>query len=277
MSKTSKTSKTTDLRAHYGMSATPFTRELPIRQCWRPSHFDEALGDLLDIVDKRMAAALISPPGSGKTTLLRCVQDRLPEARYRVHYVKVTALSMRDFCRELCEAIGAVPAASYNGLVRRIQERLTTLLDQDSLRPVLIVDEAHDMRPDVLAILRVLTNFEMDSRLVVSVILSGQGPLKTMLARQELESVRRRLSHVTTLRLLSREETTAYVAHRLSVAGVKDDVFDSAAHDAIYEMTNGNLRAIDRVALKALELACRDGKTTVGSDYLSAAARKLLL
>ena len=47
-------------------------------------------------------------------------------------------------------------------------------MEQESLRPVIILDEAHDMRPEVLAILRVLTNFEMDSKLVVSIVLAGQ-------------------------------------------------------------------------------------------------------
>jgi len=270
-------SSTSDLRAHFGLTATPFTRELPVRQCWSQPQYDEVRQELLATIDRRMSAALVAPAGTGKTTLLRSLRAALPEARYQVHYVKVTALSKRDFCRELCEAIGAPPAASYNGLVRRLQERLVVLLEQDSLRPVLIVDEAHDMRPDVLSILRVLTNFEMDSRLVVSVLLAGQGPLKTMLARQELESVRRRLAHLATLRLLSREEALAYVRHRLSVAGAAGDLFDGPAHDAIYEMTNGNLRAIDHVALKGLELAARDGKATVGAEYLVAAARKLML
>ena len=37
-----------------------------------------------------------------------------------------------------------------------------------------MLDEAHDIRPDVLGILRVLTNFKWDSRLVVSFVLANQ-------------------------------------------------------------------------------------------------------
>ncbi|MBF0584924.1 MAG: AAA family ATPase [Magnetococcales bacterium] len=66
-------------------------------------------------------------------------------------------------------------------------------LDTDSLRPVIILDEAHDMKPEILGILRFLTNFDMDSRLLVSVILVGQTPLAQMLRQQKPEDVAQRL------------------------------------------------------------------------------------
>jgi general secretion pathway protein A len=68
-------------------------------------------------------------------------------------------------------------------LVRRLQECFLTNTSQDGVRPVLVLDEAHDLRPDVLDMLRILTNFEMDSRLVVSVLIAGQTPLRDMLRR----------------------------------------------------------------------------------------------
>lgn len=271
------TSPVMNLRAHFHLNTTPFTREVTVERCWVSPTHEQILSDLMATVEQRMSAALIAPAGTGKTTLLRRLQALLAEARYRLHYVKVTSLSKRDFCRELSVAIGARPAGTYATLVRRIQERMLGLLEQDSLRPVLVIDEAHDMRPDVLAVLRVLTNFEMDSRLVISVLLAGQMPLKTMLKRDELESVRRRLAHVATMRLLSREETVSYVQHRLDISGGSTDIFDPLAHDAIYEMTQGNLRAIDRVCLKAMESAARAGEPTIGAQRLSEAGRSLLL
>ena len=49
---------------------------------------------------------------------------RLPEARYRTHYVKVTGLSKRDMCREIACAVGASPAGTYPALVRNLQDAL---------------------------------------------------------------------------------------------------------------------------------------------------------
>jgi type II secretory pathway predicted ATPase ExeA len=120
-----------------------------------------------------------------------------------------------------------------------------------------------------------LTNFEMDSRLVVSLVLAGQPPLKTLLGRPEQAAIAQRLAHYATLRLLSREETRCYVVHRCTLAGAATDPFDAEAHEMIFELSRGNLRAIDRLALKSLQLAAAAGAATVGCAQLIAARSQL--
>jgi len=88
--------------------------------------------------------------------------DQLPEARFRVRYVKVTNLSRRDMCQEIAYAMDMPPAGQLPTLVRNLQERLHAV-EADGLRPVLLLDEAQDMRPETLGLLKILTNFEMDS------------------------------------------------------------------------------------------------------------------
>jgi general secretion pathway protein A len=223
-----------------------------------------------------LSAALIAPAGTGKTALLRALLHRLPAARYRTHYVKVTDLSKRDMCREIANAVGATPAGSYPMLVRRLQERFVTSLDTDGLRCVLVLDEAHDVRPDVLRMIRILTNFEMDSRLVVSVILAGQPPLRTLLSRDALEDVARRLAHVATLVPLGREDIARYVKHRTNIVGATTFPFDAQALDAIFEIGRGNLRATDLLALKALEVAAEDGHEIVDGTHVAEARTHLI-
>lgn len=264
-----------DLRGRFGFHKLPFTREIQPDEHFALPFVDEALEGLFGAVSRRMSAALIAPAGTGKTALLRRLRHALPEARYLVRYLKVTSLSKRDMCREIAAACSLPPVGTYPGLVRKLQEHWDSTLGTDGLRPVLILDEAHDLRPDVLAILRILTNFDMDSRLVLSVVLSGQPPLKAMLGRDELEAVARRLAHVATLRLLSRDETVSYVEHRSAIAGAASTPFDAGALDAIFEMARGNLRAIDRLALKALDVAAQTDVDTVGSVHVAIARKHL--
>ena len=137
----------------------------------------------------------------------------LPETRFQVHYVKVTGLSKRDLCKEIAVACGLSPTGIFPALVRKLQDAFAHTTS-DGMRPVILLDEAHDLRPESLAMLRVLTNFEMDSRLVVSLVLVGQPHLKLLLRHPEQAAIAHRLAHYAELRLLSRDETRAYVEHR---------------------------------------------------------------
>lgn len=263
--------------APMGFRKTPFTRELEISDRFVFNFQKEAADALHDTVVRRMSCSLVAPAGTGKTVVLRLLTSLLPEARYRVRYVKVTGLSRRDICKEISFACGLEPAGGYPALLRRLQDHCTQLSATDGLRTVLILDEAHDLRTDSLAILRLLTNFSMDSKLVLSVILAGQPPLGTMLESPGAEAVAQRLAHRATLRMASREECRAYIEHRCRLAGAQQIPFDAEAIEVIYEMSRGNLRAIDHLSLKALQGADKAGRTVVSSGDVLAGRQQLWL
>ncbi len=265
-----------DMHATFGFHKTPFTRELAVNEMLAMPHIDEERDALLEQLERRMSAAVIAPAGAGKSCLLRSLRARLPEARYRVHYVKVTDLSKRDLCREIAAAVGARPAGSYPMLVRRLQEDFEQNGATDGVRPVIVLDEAHDSRPDVLGILRILTNFEWDSRLVLGIILAGQPRLEAMLKKGPLEDVAQRLSYYARLRLLSRDETARYLEHRCVVAGARTVPFDAGGVEAVFEMSRGNLRAIDQLCVGALGAAAKRG-AAVATNADVVAARKHVL
>ncbi|MBX3276328.1 MAG: AAA family ATPase [Sandaracinaceae bacterium] len=265
-----------DTLAAFNLHKLPFTREVAVREMLSLSHFEQARHGLLACLERRMSAAIIGPAGSGKSALCRALRDALPEARYRVHYVKVADLGKRDLCREVATAMGVTSAGSYPMLVRRIQEDFAQSGVADGVRPVLVIDEAHDIRPDVLGVLRILTNFDWDSRLVLSVVLAGQPRLETLLKKATLEDVAQRIAFTARLRLLSRDETANYLAHRCAIAGQPQSPFDPGSIEALFEMSQGNLRAIDRLALGALdEAATRGAKVVAGSDVVAARRRVL--
>jgi general secretion pathway protein A len=254
-----------------------FNRELGVEDIYEHPQYEEAVTDVVDIVRRRESVVLTAVPGSGKTVVARRVMAQLPPARYRVHEIKVTRLGMRDFCRELTTAVGARPAAHTGALIRSLQTRFRDAVDTESIQPVIIIDEAQDIWPDVLSLLKLITNCNMDSRLVVSFVLLGQPKLLTLLAHPDLEDVARRIARYVTLRLLSREETAEYIQHRLRVVGGKDDLFDKGALDAIFECTKGNMRAVDRVAFESLHVAAHAGRKVVGTGSVIKARAKVML
>lgn len=259
-----------------GFRKLPFTRELMVTERFELPHQTQVVEALAQTVRQRMSAALIAPAGTGKTVALRLLAAALPEARYQVRYLKVTGLSKRDLCKEIAEVCGLPPVGIYPALVRRLQEAFAQQGEADGRRPVLLIDEAHDLRPESLAMLRLLTNFEMDSRLLVAVVLAGQPLLRTLLARPDQQAMAQRLAHCALLRPLSRDETHAYLIHRCTIAGAGADPFDADAHEALFELTLGNLRALDHLALKALQHASRKGARAVATSDVVEARKDLL-
>lgn len=264
-----------DLHSRFGFHTTPFTREISHDCRFSLPLLDDPVNALERVIERRMSGALIAPAGTGKTSVLRALAARLPEARYRVRYIKVTCLARRDMCREIASATGCAPAGNFPALVRRLQEHLLQVADTDGLRPVLLVDEAHETRPEVLGLFRLLTNFHMDSRLVLSLVLCGQPPLRTLLSRDDMEDVARRMALYESIRPLTREETRQYIEHRCSVAGSPTLPFDERATDAIFEIGRGNMRATDNLGLESLQLAHQADLDSVGYNHVAEARRRL--
>lgn len=275
MSEQSMTKVVADIRTHFHLTALPFTRELSVEKRFSTPAIEAAIQELRFTIEERGCGALTAPAGTGKTMILRALKASLPEARFKVSYFKVTGLGKRDMCRELAYAIGLEPVGQYNALVRKLQDSFREFASNGE-RMVLLVDEAHDMTPDVLSIFRLLTNFEMDSRLVISVLFCGQPALGTLLSRETVVAIAQRLSCVLTLNNLSREQARDYLHHRLQVVGARAEVFTEQAVDTLFEMTRGNMRATDTLALKALHVAAKRGVNRVESTHIIDARSQVL-
>src|SRR5262249_52842594 len=133
----------------------------------------------------------------------------------------------------------------------------------------------HELRPDVLSMLRILTNFDMDSRLVLSLVLAGQTPLRALLARDDQEAMARRIIHYAQLRLLSRDELAQHIAHRGAVAAAARAPSVDRARDALFQTVRGNLGAPADLALKSLDSAAAAGHAAVSVQPIAAARKGL--
>ena len=91
----------------------------------------------------------------------------------------------------------------------------------------------------------------------------------------DLEDVRQRLVHCGELRLLGRDEAKAYLNHRVEIAGAPVSPFTKAATEALFEITRGNMRAIDKLAQAAIEFAVSQKRDSIGDADVAAVRGKL--
>ena len=248
----------------FGLNEKPFSITPDPRYLYLSERHAEALAHLLyGITESGGFIQLTGEVGTGKTTVVRSLLEQIPGST-DVALVLNPNLSPREFLLVICEELGVSLSIHERHSLKAIVDALNRrLLDAHAVgrRVVLIVDEAQNLSPDVLEQIRLLTNLETAKQKLLQIILIGQPELRELLARNDLRQLAQRITGRYHLEPLNRDETDAYVRHRLEVAGARGEIFASGTTRAIYRASHGVPRLInvisDRARLGAYSLEQR--------------------
>jgi type II secretory pathway predicted ATPase ExeA len=158
---------------------------------------------------------------------------------------------------------GDAEVAQYEALVDSMVRQYA-----QGRRTLLIIDEAQNLSLEVLEELRLLSNVNSESDLVLQVLLVGQPELRRKLMRPELQQFAQRISVDFHLLPLDCDETQAYVRHRIETARGNPDVFLPEAVELIHERTRGVPRLMNQLCDFALLYAYADGRRTIDADLI---------
>src|SRR3989338_5928127 len=127
----------------------------------------------------------------------------------------------------------------------RIEEILRNNYD-DGKNTVLIIDEAHVITEKaIFEELRLLLNFQLKDKFLLTLILSGQAELKKSV--DSIKQLSQRIVLRSHIDKLSEEDTKNYMIHRLKVAGQEKALFSPDAVKLIYERSGGIPRRINNI------------------------------
>lgn len=183
--------------------------------------------------------------GSGKTTLIRDLLDKCYD-----HVILSKIFNTRVTSEQLLAMINddfglAVQGKDKVTLIRDLNEFLIAQYAKGK-QPILIIDEAQNLSPDLLEEVRMLSNLEASNSKLLQIILVGQPELRTILAVPELRQLRQRININCHLQALTREEVELYIIRRLEVAGNPSAVqFSLEALDAIFRFSRGIPRLVN--------------------------------
>ncbi|MBW3561528.1 MAG: AAA family ATPase, partial [Actinobacteria bacterium] len=152
-------------------------------------------------------------------------------------------------------ALGAAPRFHRPALIGQTQDLLAAETDERNKTVVLVVDEAHLLSTDQLEQLRLLTNSEMDARSPLVLLLLGQPTLRRRLKLGHFAALDQRITIRYHIDGLGFDETAAYIAHHLAIAGRADTMFSDDAIALIHRTSRGVPRAINNLATQALVAA----------------------
>ena len=238
--------------AYYGFTERPFSKTPDPRFLFLSRGHREALARLQYAVEERDVVLLTGDIGCGKTTLSRALIDTLDE-RYRVMLMINPRLTPQEFLRTLALRLNiAEPARFKSDLLEQIGAALFGYYEQ-GICPVLVVDEAQLVpHKETFDEIRLLTNFQLDDRNLICVVLIGQGELRQRFRHRAYEPLRQRIGMSYDLGPLDAAEIMEYLDFRLVTAGGVPGLFSPAAAHMLHRYSGGVPRKINHAAALAL-------------------------
>lgn len=250
---------------HFNLREQPFGVTPDPRYLYASATHREALASLLYGVESGLGfVTLTANPGMGKTTLLFEALRRIQETAKTVFLFQTIATPL-DLVRALLIDLGV---KDTQGTLVELQTQLNEVLVSQSAtgkRLIVVIDEAQNLDESVLEAVRMLSNFETARQKLMQIILAGQLQLAEKLAQPRLLQLRQRISIFAHLEPLSVTETTAYIQHRLGVAGHNSDeaIFTPSALTLIARESQGIPRNINNICFNSLTLGCALKRKTI--------------
>jgi DNA transposition AAA+ family ATPase len=149
-----------------------------------------------------------------------------------------------DFYRELGEifSVKLSPSNRYGGF-KALRERWKAHVASSRIKPVLLVDEAQEMDPEVLSELRILSSADFDATSLLTVVLSGDGRLLELLRHEDLIPLGTRIRTRLKMEPASREELLELFSHALAKAG-NASLMTSELMNTLVDHAAGNYRLL---------------------------------
>lgn len=257
-------------KAFFGMEYDPFEPHVDKAGHFESQDFSQATARLEHLRQLRGIGLFTGHPGSGKTSVVRKWAFGLNPGLYKVVYLPMSSITTMEFYRSLCYGLGLEAKFKKIDMFNDIQQRLASLARDKKTVPVLILDEAQYLRNDILNDLKLILNFDMDSKSHAILILLGLPVLGTVLSRKSHEALAQRIVMNYSFQGLGRPEAEAYLESRLKACGVHQPIFHANAVEAIFATSGGSVRALNAIASKALLLAAQKQERLISSDLILA-------
>ncbi len=263
-----------EMLSFFNLSSIPFTKEIDVNRLQKLPTIERALETLEMFIEMKGTGLLTGKSGSGKSSLLRMLKNSLHSGLYKVIYICHTSVGLTEFYSHLCRELGLECGMRRAAMYRAVKERIVSLNHSHKIHPVLLIDEAHRLNHEILAEIRLLTNFEIDSVHGLSVLLCGQESLNMKLGLSSLDSLSNSIGMNIELASLSKEETASYIETRLSDCGVSHSLFTKNALCLVHEASGGILRVINTVATGSMIKAFYSKHTHVEAEHVQSVIKR---
>jgi general secretion pathway protein A len=237
---------------HYSLTHRPFSISPDPRFLWLGEKYAEALATLkYGILYNKGFLLITGEIGTGKTTLIKSLVKKI-DAKVTLAIIPDPRLPQIDFYNILANEFGMDRRFKNKGdFLIHFKKFLIEQHDQNK-KVLLIVDEAQRLNHALMDEIRVLSNIEFDDRKLINIFFVGQSEFNKLLLEERNRPLRQRITYNYHLEPLTEQETAAFIAHRLKVAGAARSIFSAEAVREIYCFSQGVPRLINIICDHAL-------------------------
>jgi type II secretory pathway predicted ATPase ExeA len=254
------------LRAAFNLSTVPFAKDINVTDLFRHPQFDEMLRRLAFLFEHRGIGLFTGEVGCGKSTAVRTAVGTLSQQTHKVVYLCRNLDNVGAFYTHLALNLDLMPKFRKSDVETQVHTAIAELFHQQKVCTVIVIDEAQQLRPDILDQIRLLHNERFDSTDYLATALVGQPSLKKTIELNKFLPLRQRLTVSCHLPALCREDAYKYFNHHLALAKSATRIFMDNAVESIVAASKGIPRIINSIALKAMTLAANNKMTVVDQE-----------
>ena len=258
----------------FGLQANPFNVNPDPRYLFLTKYTEEALACLTYGIQSRKGFVLLTGEvGTGKTTLINKLLSWLRQQRVATAFVFNSMMDVPQFLDYMMTDFG-IPSSSRekSQIVLHFNNWLLERYRAGE-NAVLIIDEAQNLSDEVLEEIRLMTNLETFTEKLLQIVLVGQPELDDKLRRPQLRQLRQRVMLRAKTQPLLPQETSAYIAQRLRIAGSNgQEIFTPEALSAIHRYSHGIPRVVNLICEHCLINVFADQQRVVTVDAVKAVA-----
>lgn len=260
--------------SYYGLEENLFNKEISSEVSYKSKDYENVINRLNYLKEIKGISLITGTPGLGKTYTLRCFVDSLNKDMYKVIYISPTNLGKFEFFGNIAKQLNINVGACYKDeLYENIQQEIKRLYKEQRISVVIIVDDAQNLNPKIIKDLKILFDFQMDSKDYTTIVLSGDESLRKELSKIDYEAIRQRIVINYKYCGLDRNEVKEYIKTRLELSKQKSEIFTEEALNGLYNASKGNPRRLNSLVINCLMLGYQgkkdkiDGETVMSAKY----------
>jgi len=241
-----------NLLTYFGFMKEPFGKAVNPADLFPSKQLDAILKKLNAFLGRKGIALLTGDVGAGKTTAMRAFLDTVDPNCYNLAYVDNPLIGAMGIFNAIAAQLNIETSFVKWQLLANLKNAIEKSHVEYKKPTIVIFDDAHLLSTTLLEEVRIMTNFGLDSKSPLYVILLAQTPFRKRLQLKSMEAIAQRITIRTQFTGIEHDEIQKYIQHHLAMAGRTDNIFSDHVIADIYQHARGMPRLINTLCYECL-------------------------